>query len=435
MLTKAKSLFCTLLALWGVQVSAQNLTKSPYSALGLGESQFGGSASMYAMGQTSQGISMPNAINNQNPASYGAIRQSTWDAAGIITSGKISTATATSNFTNGALGYIALGLPLSAKLKWGMSAGLMPYSSVGYNITRNVQTSTFTGTEKIEGRGGLSKFYIGSGIHVYKGVSFGVNASYLFGQVEHTSLLDIPREYNMYNLVENRSRYLGDFAFDLGLQYRSDTIVKVLKRDNKEHQYIFGAGITISPEANIHALDNYNVRTLGVGNTMPTGLGKDTAANRNDVSGTVLKPLSLKAGLSFQELNKWGVALDVGYTQWSNYQAFGSKDSLKNTLSVGAGAFWIPNNNAIKNYLAHVEYRVGCRYDNGNLSINGNNISTYSVSAGLGLPMNKSKTRLNLSGEYIIRGTTSDKLVKEEYFRFVIGVTISDTWFHRYRYD
>lgn len=428
MLTKAKSLFSITMILLGYHLSAQNLSKSPYSALGVGDMQFGGSAWMHGMGQINQGVSLSNGINNQNPASYSTFQFSTWDAAATGSMANISTKTANGSFNTASMAYMALGMPLSQKLNWGLSFGLMPYSGVGYNVTRQIQTSTFNGTESIEGQGGLSKFYIGSGIRIYKGLAFGFNASYAYGQIRNTTLLSIPRDSLMYNLIENRDRYIGDFMFELGLQYQ-DTFIY------KERKYSFGLGATFGPQTSLNSNDNYNIRTLGVGVTAPTNIGKDTVANSESVTGVVVLPMYLKGGVFFQQVNKWGVGIDLGYNNWSSYLGMGVRDSLKNMTSINIGGYFTPDAYAIKNYLKRIEYRAGMRYDNGMLSANGTNVSTIAFSVGAGLPLGKSRSKVNLAAEYLMRGTTEQKLVKEEYIRFVIGVSISDKWFQRYRYD
>lgn len=431
MLTKAKRLLLFILACAAQQVFAQNLSRSPYSALGLGDMQFTGSAWMSAMGQVSQGISSPFLINNQNPASYHALQLTTFDVAARGSLINLKTSTSSSTTNTGTYGYFALAFPLSQKLKWGASFGLMPYTGVGYNISRNVSQAGITATENITGTGGLSRFYIGSGIRVYKGLSAGVNASYLYGQSNNTMFLNISRQDTMFNLAEFRNRYIGDFQFDIGLQF-TDTFVR------KQDKYKWTAGVTLSPQVQLSAYDNYSVRTMPIGSSSASsggGIGKDTVVDRSNVKGTVTLPMMIKGGVHFQKLDAWGVGIDLGYYNWENYRAFGLRDSLKNTLSVGIGASIIPNAYAIKNYVKRVEYRAGFRYDNGNLKVNDQNINTYAISAGLGLPLGQAKSRLNISAEYMVRGTTANRLVREEYFSFTIGLIICDKWFHQYRYD
>jgi hypothetical protein len=88
-----------------------------------------------------------------------------------------------------------------------------------------------------------------------------------------------------------------------------------------------------------------------------------------------------------------------------------------------------------KNYFKRIEYRAGFRYDNGNIILSNTRISTYGLSVGMGMPLGKSKSRINLSAEYFVKGTTNNNLIKEEYFRFILGLNFSDKWFQRYKYD
>lgn len=429
MLIKAKSLVGLLLVLLCVhQVSAQNITKSPYSAIGIGDVQFGGSAAFQSMGQVNQALNSYCVINNQNPASYSKFQLSIWDFAATGAIGNLSTQTSSTGTVTASLAYFALGMPLSQKLNWGLSFGLMPYSSVGYNITRAVTNPTYTATEKIAGNGGSSKFYVGTGIKLYKGLSAGINASYIYGQINNTLLLDIPSSYQMYNLSEVRSRYIGDFSTDIGLQY-TDTFTY------KDNRYTWGLGATFTPQANLQSTEDFSVRTLGVGITDPSNVGKDTIDSGVGKKGVVVLPAQLQAGVYFAEKDKWLIAADVTYQNWQNYQAFNFKDSLKNSLGFKIGGSFTPDAGDAKHFLKRVEYKAGFRYDNGHLKFGDNNINTIGFSVGFGLPLGKSKSQLNLAAEYLVRGTTKSNLIKEEYFRFTIGVSICDKWFYRYKYD
>lgn len=412
----------------------QNITKSPYSSKGLGEMLFGGSAQLHGMGQISQGVRVPSILNNQNPASYSSLQYTIWDVAGLGVIGSYSSAKSSSGANSASFAYFAAGFKISQKKGWGLSFGLMPYSAVGYNFKRNITTPTFSGSEVIQGRGGLSKAYIGTGFRIAPKISFGANISYVFGQVSQTTLLNIPAEYKMYNTIENRDRYTRGLTVDLGAQY-ADTFIR-LDANRNEHYYQYGVGLTVSPQVGLNTSDNKNIRSLGIGNTNTSSIGKDTIAQQSVSSGEVILPMNVKAGVFFQEINHWGVGVDVGYQTWQNYKAFGNADSLKNTFSVQIGAFYKPNKNNSKSYFNKIEYRAGFRYDNGMLSTNNYNVSTSAVSVGLGLPIDRVVSKLNLSFEYLVRGTTQYSLLKEEYFRFVIGVSINDNqWFRRYKYD
>lgn len=434
MLIKAKRLLYIGFILVFTSVNAQNITKSPYSSFGIGELQFGGNAEQYAMGQVTQGVRFPGLLNNQNPASYSSIRLTTWNAGGIGTIGSISNSNASGGVSTATFMSFSAGFNLSKKRNWGLSFGLMPMSGIGYNITRNVVTSTFQGSESVSGNGGLNKFYIGTGFTVLPRLSLGVNAGYAWGQIDKVTLLMIPASYNMFNLVENRTRFINGLSFDIGTQY-ADTIVVKDKLGN-EKRYQYGVGFTFTPNAAFEVSDNRNVRSLGIGNTNSGSIGKDTVLNESVANGVLNMPLIVKGGLFFHRIDNWGIGVDFGYQSWKDYRQFGISDSLKNTLGFNIGAYYKTNANNVKNYFNRIEYRAGIRFDNGMISTNNTNVNTIAYAIGFGFPLDRIGSKINVAAEYLNRGTTTNTLVKEEYFRLVIGVSFNDMgWFRRYKYD
>src|SRR3546814_14350167 len=85
------------------------------------------------MGGLSQGMRSPVDINISNPASYAAIRLTTFEAG--LFGGVRGLSKAGMSQTNHAFGlsYISLAFPVSQK--WGSSVGLLPFSNVGYRVT------------------------------------------------------------------------------------------------------------------------------------------------------------------------------------------------------------------------------------------------------------------------------------------------------------
>ncbi len=182
----------------------------------------------------------------------------------------------------------------------------------------------------------------------------------------------------------------------------------------------------------IRSTREYNARSMGVGGILNT---KDTIVQPQSYSGTLNLPLNLKTGFSFEETDHWMICGDVNLANWSQYKLFETKDQLKDVLGISFGASYLPAKFDVQaNYFKHIEYRIGARYDNGYLNIAGTPIVTTGVSAGLGLPVGKYKSKLNLTAEYFVRGTTSNSLIQENYFRIILGVTFTDKWFDRYKY-
>lgn len=412
--------------LFSASAMAQNLTQSPYSVVGPGDIHFPGTAQLLAMGQTGQAYRRPYEINLLNPASSSALQQTVYEAGFMYTLGSLSNATATSQFDNASFSYFSIGIPLSLKRGVSLVAAILPYSAVGYNLSAKKEYAgnpSITGTTEMQGRGGLSRFLAGTGFRINQYLSAGVQMNYLFGKITRSQQLIFDTSLHQFNLSEERVQVIQDFQFEWSLQFHRSL----------NDKYKINIGLTYVPQTSMDAKSSFTNRSLGWGGTaMYTA---DTIEHYENKDGKVVMPQSIKTGISLERKGIWLIGADVNYTAWSDYRAFDQSDNLKNCLSVSVGGSIIPDANAPKNYFQRMEYRLGGRMDNGNLEINGQTINSISLSAGLGFPMGKSKSRLNLGVEYMSRGTTSNNLLREDLFRILLGITFSDPWFIRYKYD
>jgi hypothetical protein len=134
---RANLLWFLLLATAGLQ--AQNISKSPYSIVGLGEIVYTGNAQTYALGMCNQGIRSPYSVNYLNPASYSAFATTNIEAGGTYSGGSFKGAgTGNADISTAWIAYFNFGIPINTKKGMGISFGAAPFSSVGYNIQSRV---------------------------------------------------------------------------------------------------------------------------------------------------------------------------------------------------------------------------------------------------------------------------------------------------------
>lgn len=413
-------------------LNAQNITKSPYSIIGVGDIIYAGNATTYSMGQTNQAIRNPFSVNILNPASYSSIFTTNIEAGATYSMGKFKGGANSNDVSNAWISYFNFGLPISTKRGIGVSFGVTPFSGVGYNIKSAVtipqDTFNIAAINSFVGRGGLSRFYVGYGMRLHRTVSVGINGNYLFGENTNTTQLLIPAQYQMFNTNEDKLTYMSGWVFDYGVQIH-DTFTVYKKNELREYEWVIGG--TLTPASELGAEQSYLLRSLPIGSS--TGI-KDTIFSESGKQGSVTSPLSWKGGVSFSRKEKWTVAADVKGTNWSNYKSFGRPDSLRNSFGVSLGGSITPNYKA-KNFFSRVDYRMGGRYEKSNLSVQGTGVDVLSFTAGLGIPMAKSRSKINLGIELQKRGTTENGLVQENYFRVYVGISFADKWFYRYRYD
>jgi hypothetical protein len=66
---------------------------------------------------------------------------------------------------------------------------------------------------------------------------------------------------------------------------------------------------------------------------------------------------------------------------------------------------------------------------------NGQQINDYGITFGVGLPIYRSRSTINVAAELGRKGTTENNLVLENYFRLNLMVNLYDMWFIKRRFD
>lgn len=406
-------------------LSAQVRVGSPYSRFGIGDLHRLSNARNLSMGGTSLAMRDKAGINYLNPASYTA-----FDSLSFVFEGgvidhyaitKTNDLSAKNNYIS--LGYLLFGFPVTSW--WRASFGLLPFSDIGYNIV-DEETLPEAGPVSylFKGNGGINQFYFGSGFRLHKNLSAGINFSYLFGTLEKNRTVYFSDTSNAFNLrYSDRTNY-GDFLPSIGLQYHTKL--------PKKHFLIIGANY--GPQTDLAIKNDQVVETFITGSTGIEFI-KDTISNVSNRKGNVTLPGGFGAGFTYGETDHWLATAEVKMQNWENYRYFDLQDSLKNSFQVAAGFSITPDANSISNYWKKVTYRMGMRYGATYLQLRENQLSEIGISFGLGLPLRRSQSMLNLGFEYGRRGTTADDLIQENFFRIVLGVSVYERWFQQRRYE
>ena len=189
---------------------------------------------------------------------------------------------------------------------------------------------------------------------------------------------------------------------------------------------VFGTNSTVNGKTDRLAITYFEL----AGTEYP----KDTIISEPGIRGSMRIPLMYGAGLALEKTDKWLATIDYKWQNWKNYRAFSQNDSLVNSYQLAAGVELIPDANNYTNYLKRIRYRLGVMYNHSNLQLRGKHLDEYAFSLGFGLPIRSLKTVINLSAQAGTRGTTQSNLVKETYFKFVLGFSIYERWFIKRKY-
>lgn len=434
-----KKLLVVFMALFALQAIAQDsTTASPYSFYGIGSLKFKGTVENRSMG----GISIFNDsihINLKNPASFAGRNLNSWNnenrpvkfsVGASHSSTNLQSKEGEANTSSTTFDYLALSLPLG---KFGVGLGLLPYTSVGYNL-QDFDGDRLEG--EFNGNGGLNKAFFDLAYLFSDQLSFGAEVSYNFGKIENNILnYQYDDEGNLVDfqtLEANRSDLSG-LSVNLGLTYRT------MLNDRLELQ----SGITYAPVSNITSTNQRSYTIFDVNNPQP-GEGSFTEVNLNPDNGPDLRktdltlPSRFSVGAGIGQPRKWFVGADYTFRKTSSFaNPFISINNANyvDASNLSVGGFYIPNFISLSSYWKRVVYRFGFNFENTGIQINSQDIKQFGMSFGLGIPVGENGSNANIGFEFGQRGTTDQNLIQENFINLRISLSLNDKWFEKRKYN
>jgi long-subunit fatty acid transport protein len=405
---------------------AQVDISSPYSIFGIGN-LYGVSSQMnMAIGGASTAFSSPYFINPSNPASYMAFDTNSFvfDAAFNLRSGTLKTTEQTQKTRFGNLSNLYFGFPVTKW--WRTSLGVMPYSNVGYNMQGTQVVENIGKMVSVyKGSGGLNKAYIGNAFSPVKNLSVGVNMSYLFGNIIKQRAITFPDSGTYANSMVKSTAKLKKINFDMGLIYRIPM---------KEGRFL-QVGLTYNPQQEIDGHAEKIAYTYAYDASTNEEQLKDTISYESGNDGVVVLPTAFGAGIMFGSTNRWFATADVNWQKWSDFRYLGNNPGLQDNFRVSLGGQFRPSPVDIGKYYERINYRAGFRFEQSYLEIRNTRINDFGLSFGVGLPMKKSRSTINVGIEVGSQGTTDSQLIKENYIRFTVGTALQERWFLKRRFN
>jgi hypothetical protein len=398
---------------------AQEGNSSPYSYYGIGLRNFTGTVENQAMG----GISILGDsihMNLQNPASFGALRLTNFTLGGSRKDVSLNSDGGKGTNTSTTLDYLALGFPIAKNM--GAAFGLMPYTSVDYKII-NRDGELY---ERFMGRGGLNKAFVSWGYEFLQGVRVGGTVSYNFGNIRREVVQNNSNQ--QFGIQEINRSDISGISFNLGLQ---------AERAITENIKIYGSA-SYSPESNINAENNREIATVIVSPVSDAVSSPVESLTPERTRTDFNLPSEYKLGLGLGEPNKWFAGAEytgLQASQFTNPSYSLQNVSYDNDSQFRLGGFYIPRFNSITSYWDRIVYRAGFRYQETGLNINGIGINEFGISFGLGLPVGRTFSNANLSFEYGQRGTKNAGLIREDFFKVGLSLSLNDKWFVPFKFN
>ena len=398
---------------------AQSEISSPYSGYGVGILNNTANVPMASMGGLSYALQNNLYINYKNPASYVAFDSLSFiaDAALSLSSNNLITNTQTQKGSVGRLSYLMIGLPITKH--WRTSVGIIPFSDIGYKVfDKQVDALYF-----YEGSGGLMQLYWGNAFKLAKNLSLGLNVSYMFGTMNNSSFVEFSQS-NFLNSRILKTTLVDGIHLSAGLQYFID-----MKNNNR-----LGLGLVYENSAYIWARESLLINNyLGEFNNTTT---YDTVIYDPANKGRMVIPQTVGFGLTFSHADKILVGTDISWQNWSKFSIMERADSLKDALIAIVGLQYTPDPLSNK-YYKKIKFRVGGKFSTGYMRFHNKPIQEFSVSAGVGFPLRTftSQSSINIMFEYGQMGTIQNDLIKQNYFKVVLGFVLHEKWYQRVKLE
>ncbi len=411
-------------------VQAQINTYSPYSRFGLGRRHQDGFPWNKAMGGLGIGLTDNKQINMINPASYVHI-----DSLSFLFNFGLSgsntryvTESETGSGSSFNLDHIAIAFPIADALK--TSFGVLPYSSVGYNILEKKELETVGTVEnRFQGAGGITQLYMGASLRLFKNLSAGINVVYLFGNLEMGNNLVFPSVSDYSVSQVNRKTLVNGFIYRLGSQYTASL------SENLD----LTAGVILEPanriglEQTVTKKNSFPGSSVTVNDTLL--LEADYLLDEDFDKTSFGYPLKAGGGFSLCYRDKFTVGAGYSSQDWNGKSLPGLAGTLAANNTFHLGMEYIPDAEAIKGYWKRISYRLGARIESSYLELNENHLKDYGISFGVGLPVRNLNTSFNLACQMGIMGTKKDHLIQERYIMVSFNITFHDFWFLKRKFD
>jgi hypothetical protein len=399
--------------------TGQNRINSPYSMFGPGEVRGNDYFRNMSLGGIAQGFRSNTSVNFLNPASYTATDSLSFIFDAVVFSHFYQQKDANnSQFSNySMLGNFNFSFP--ATRFWSVAAGILPYSQLGYKISE-FTTNPVDGriNYRYEGSGGINQVYLGHGFKILPSLSIGVNASYLFGKSQDETIVSSD-SIGFYSSIWSFADDIDGFMLGYGIQWH-----KNLGANRQIH-----IGATYTHETNLSITRNrYLIREL------PRQTPPDTLSNVSSEPGIMKIPARMGAGV-FMKFNRvWSAGLDYETQSWSEFETNNTPGNLNDSYQFRIGAIYNPRIETYSSIFNRLEYRAGFRYGKSFLNLQNSDFDEFGISFGVGLPVRRSLSGLNIGFEYSTRGSDAPGLIKENFFRFNIGLNIYERWFIKSRF-
>jgi hypothetical protein len=444
------SLLFSLTLLVSLAAFGQNTPSinSPYSRYGIGNVNSTDFAALQSMGGISSAYNNPYQLNITNPASLSYLNYAVFETGAYAEYKSLSSQSTLNPVGNwsGNISHFALAFPLKNQLNRlserkkspfsnAMAFGLMPYSTIGYDIeSSSVLPDIGQVTYQYIGEGGSYQAFLAASSK-YKGLSIGGHLGYIFGNSRNERAVFFNDLDFSFTDVLREEYSMRGFTFRLGAQYEY-IIGKVEEEDAKERAK--RPRLTFGIHGNtVNSIDISGNSISARTSSFYTGSNLDTILSSVERTGTLQLPSELGVGVVYSKLMHWKIGVDYKMTNWSGYDNELNPENLENAWRAAIGGEYIPKYNSYNKYGQRLRYRAGFHYGTDPRVVSGEQLTNMGLTVGVGFPLVLPRgvpSFVNLGLE--VGQLAAPDLISENYFKINVGFTLNDnTWFYKQKFN
>ncbi len=386
---------------------------SPYSAFGIGELRFSSSIRTDQMGV--QGISLfGNYVNSLNPAANTYLKNTYVSLGMKLLLLKSENALSKVSISNANVTGFNFGVPMWDKHGLTLIMGFNPYSLMQYKFSGTVNDPEASYVATFAGTGGLSRLNFGLAGRPLDFISLGFEYDYAFGNIKDLTVFNFNNEANTNTYIRSENDLKGYFVkggavLDLGALIKKSSVFE---------------NLTLG----FFYQNKFNLKST-IDKIYQTSLTNSDTANVYHGEWNI--PEMYGFGISKQFGRQLVVSSDVSMQKWS---AFNPANLIPveytDNFRYGAGFEILPAPKKDRTWFESLTYRAGFSYDKSYYKVNGENINHYSVSLGVGIPINN-ENGIDIGLEMGTRGKKDAGFIKDNYIRVNLGLNFGEFWFIR----
>jgi hypothetical protein len=414
---KKSSILITLLAIASLRTMAQN-NNAPYSQMGLGDLEDGYYNRTTGMANTGIAYRSNRFLINNNPASFSGLTDQYFTMETSLRGqyiGYAGTQVEVASTESADITFRKLVLGIKLNRHWGSSVGLLPYSTQNYEFAvpyNLVGTTVQVASHYYQGHGSVNRAYWANSYEFFHHLSIGVDASYIFGQLNQNDIIQSSANGSTLVSTTNNTN-LQNLYVTYGMQ--------LYGRIGRNWNYSLGA--------------TYSAKAALLASSTKLVLNADSATLQNiqNDEGYLYLPQTMGFGIALTDKQKYTFVADYRYQNWNGVAAqnnYPGQDYSIASSERGSVGFEISKKKVFYNTRVELSYfQTGLYYENSYLQINGKQIKDYGVTAGFGVNALKSPLAYSVIFQYGVKGTTQNDLIRQNYADVTLVLNFGAIWY------